>query len=70
MYAHVYLCYTGVYIHISGLYSKADIDEQKAIQDRTGALFFMVVNQAFGECSSVRVCVCVCACVVFGGSSV
>mmetsp|Transcript_6401 Transcript_6401/g.10199 ORF Transcript_6401/g.10199 Transcript_6401/m.10199 type:complete len:685 (-) Transcript_6401:314-2368(-) len=35
-------------ISLAGLYSKADIDEQKAIQDRTGALFFMVVNQAFG----------------------
>lgn len=35
-------------ISLAGLYSKTDIDEQKAIQDRTGALFFMVVNQAFG----------------------
>ena len=33
---------------LAALYSKEEIDAQKAIQDRTGALFFMVVNQAFG----------------------
>ena len=33
---------------LAALYSKEELDAQKAIQDRTGALFFMVVNQAFG----------------------
>jgi ABC-type multidrug transport system ATPase subunit len=32
-------------VALAGLYSKGDIDAQKGIQDRTGALFFMVVNQ-------------------------
>ena len=35
-------------VSLAGLYSKQNIDAQKAIQDRAGALFFMVVNQAFG----------------------
>lgn len=32
---------------LAAIYSKKDIDAQKAVQDRTGALFFMTVNQAF-----------------------
>mmetsp|Transcript_42959 Transcript_42959/g.99393 ORF Transcript_42959/g.99393 Transcript_42959/m.99393 type:complete len:269 (-) Transcript_42959:72-878(-) len=35
-------------VALSVAYSKKDIDAQKAIQDKTGAMFFMAVNQAFG----------------------